>query len=152
MALYLVQHGKAVPKDQDPEEPLSDQGSREVEDIAQKAAEMGIKIDLIEHSPKLRARQTAEIFGKYTNPRQGTRQREGIKAKDDVTQLANEVNNAQGLMLVGHLPFMEKLVSYLLTGETEPKVVKFQNGGIVALDKDADSGGWMLKATLFPYL
>ncbi len=152
MALYLVQHGKAVPKDQDPDEPLSDQGSSEVEDIAQKASEKGIQLELIEHSPKLRAKQTAEIFEKYANPGQGIREREGIKAKDDVSLLANEISSDQDLMLVGHLPFMEKLTSYLLTGQTEQRVVKFQNGGIVAMDKDSDSGAWMLKATLFPYL
>ena len=152
MAIYLVQHGKNTPKDQDPEEPLSEQGSREVEDIAKKARDMGIRLDLIEHSPKLRAKQTAEIFEKYSNPGQGTRQREGIKAKDDVTLLANELDNEKDLMLVGHLPFMEKLASYLITGQTEQRVVKFQNGGIVVLDKDADFGEWMLKGTLFPYL
>lgn len=152
MALYLVQHGKAVPKDQDSEQPLSDQGAQEVQDIAKQAQEKDIRLQRIEHSPKLRAQQTAEIFAKFTSPEQGTKEREGIKALDDVTVTANEISSDQDVMLVGHLPFMEKLTSYLLTGQIEPKVLKFQNGGIVALDKDQESGNWILRSILFPYL
>ena len=152
MTLYLVQHGKAVPKEQDPEEPLSEQGLQEVEDVARVAKNKGARLDKIEHSPKLRAKQTAETFEKYLNPGQGTSQREGIKAKDDPTILGSEISSDQDLMLVGHLPFMEKLASYLLTGQTERRVVKFQNGGIVALDRDEGSGEWMLRATIFPYV
>ncbi len=152
MALYLVQHGKAVPKDQDPEEPLSDQGKKEVEAIAQEAMNKGIKLNRIEHSPKLRAEQTAEIFQKYLQPTQGIKQRDGIKAKDDVGIVANEVSSEQEIMLVGHLPFMEKLTSCLLVGEEERRTVKFQNGGIVVLDKDGESGEWVLITTLFPYI
>jgi phosphohistidine phosphatase len=53
-------------------------------------------------------------------------------------------------MLVGHLPFMERLTSYLITGSIDKPVLKFQNGGIVCLDKDVDSGFWIIRWTLMP--
>jgi phosphohistidine phosphatase len=53
-------------------------------------------------------------------------------------------------MLVGHLPFMERLAAYLVTGSWERRIIKFQNGGIVCLDKESETGGWFIKWTLMP--
>jgi len=56
-------------------------------------------------------------------------------------------------MLVGHLPFMEKLVSYLVADSPDrPPVVRFQNGGIVCLGRDLKSDAWFIKWTLFPQI
>jgi phosphohistidine phosphatase len=62
MALYLVQHGKSLPKDIDPEKGISDTGRAEVERIAAVAANYGVRIAGIAHSGKKRALQTASIF------------------------------------------------------------------------------------------
>jgi phosphohistidine phosphatase len=47
MALFLVQHGTSVPKEVDPECPLSDEGRDTVERIARDAAGHKIEVDLI---------------------------------------------------------------------------------------------------------
>jgi len=150
MALYLVQHGKALPKEQYPEQHLSDQGKTEVELIAKTAKNYNISVNRIEHSAKVRAGQTAEIFASALNPQGGIKEREGIKPLDDVTAIKAQIKNEDNLMLVGHLPFMERLASYLITGSQEPSVIKFQNGGIVCLDKDPDVDNWFIKWTLMP--
>ena len=54
------------------------------------------------------------------------------------------------LMLVGHLPFMERLTSHLITGSSENLVFKFQNGGIVCLDQDPGTDTWFIKWALMP--
>ncbi|MCJ7772188.1 MAG: hypothetical protein MUP22_03525, partial [Desulfobacterales bacterium] len=46
----------------------------------------------------------------------------------------------EDVMLVEHLPFMERLTAYLITGSFEKPVFKFQNIGIVCLDKDQATG------------
>jgi phosphohistidine phosphatase len=66
--LYLVHHGDAVGPDVNPMRPLSDRGRVESDMLAQKAAERGVKPDIIWHSGKLRARQTAECYWKRCNP------------------------------------------------------------------------------------
>ena len=48
------------------------------------------------------------------------------------------------------LPFMERMTAYLVTASPDNKVFKFQNGGIVCLDKDPESGSWMIIWTLMP--
>ena len=72
MALYLVQHGKSLPKDIDPEQGISDTGRAEVERIAVVAANYAVQIAGIAHSGKKRALQTAAIFCRRLRPeRQG---------------------------------------------------------------------------------
>jgi phosphohistidine phosphatase len=149
MALYLVQHGRNLPKEQDSEQPLSDEGRAEVERIAEVAAGYRVHVAAIDHSPKLRAQQTAEIFGSYLKPEAGIKERSGIKALDDVTAVANELNPSGNRMLVGHLPFMERLAAFLITGRQEPRVIKFQNGGIVCLNQEEDAG-WFIAWSLLP--
>ena len=150
MALYLVQHGKNLPKDQDPEQPLSPEGSEETHLVAWAASKLSQPLGLIQHSPKTRARQTAEIFAEYLHPDQGVQEREGIKALDDVSLVAEELQTGRSLMLVGHQPFMGRLATYLAAGYQEPTVVAFQNSGIISMDRDEDSGTWYLSWTLLP--
>jgi phosphohistidine phosphatase len=68
MALYLIQHGKSLPKDQDPDQGLSEDGITETERIAHQAQNDGVKVSQIRHSVKTRARQTAEIFARALKP------------------------------------------------------------------------------------
>jgi phosphohistidine phosphatase len=149
MPLFLVQHGKSLPKDVDPQKGLSDEGKDEVRRIASLAGEYAIPVSAIKHSAKKRARETAGIFAEALNPGGSVQEMEGLAPLDDVTKL--DVKGAKNVMLVGHLPFMEKLTSYLVTGSSDrPRVLKFQNGGIACLDRDEETSSWFIKWTLFP--
>jgi phosphohistidine phosphatase len=152
MALYLVQHGKALPKDKDAEQGLSKEGIADVERIAGVARQYGVHVGSIEHSGKKRAQQTAEIFAAALRPDKGVHVRKGIDPLDDVAVAASDLNSTDELMLVGHLPFMERLTAYLITGAVEKLVFKFQNGGIVCLDKDQEGRFWFIKWTLMPHI
>jgi phosphohistidine phosphatase len=148
MAIYLVQHGKNLPKDVDPEKGLSEEGKKEVERVASAAKRYGLTVASIRHSGKKRALQTAEIFESILKSRDGVREVSGLGPLDDVPGPA--LDPKENVMFVGHLPFMEKLVSYLITGSAERPVLKFQNGGMVCLEKDAESGAWVIKCMLMP--
>jgi len=150
MALYLVQHGKCLSKDVDPEKGLSQEGIAEVRRIAEVAKGYHVKPAVICHSGKKRARQTAEIFSETLEPVESLRQEDGIKPLDDVTAFTKGMDVGQNVMLVGHLPFMERLCSYLITGSIEPAVFKFQNGGIVCLERSPESENWAIRWALMP--
>jgi len=139
MALYLVQHGKSLPPEIDPDRSLSEV-----------AAGYNVSVSLIKHSGKTRARQTAEIMASCLNPEGGIVQSSGLDPNDDVTSVKDRCICRDNMMLVGHLPFMERLVSYLITGRPDLTIFKFQNGGIVCLDKDTGSGSWYITWTLMP--
>lgn len=150
MALYLVQHGKSLSREADPEQGLSEEGVLDVERIAGVAQGYGISVTAIRHSGKKRARQTAEIFAAALRPEMGVQEQAGLKPLDDVTVLAGDVISGDNRMLVGHLPFMERLTSYLITGTADRILFKYQNGGIVCLDQDAGTGAWFIKWALMP--
>lgn len=150
MALYLVQHGKSLPREQDPEQGLSPEGISEVRRIAEVAGGYSVRPAAIRHSGKTRARQTAEIFADALSPPKGLERISGIAPLDDVAMVAKNLKNEDNLMMVGHLPFMERLTNYLVTGSAEGLVFKFQNGGIVCLDKSFDSARWFIKWALMP--
>ena len=150
MALYLVQHGKSLPKDVDPDQGLSEEGVAETKRIADVAANYGVNVSHIKHSVKTRAQKTAEIFTSALNPTGGIVEADGLKPLDDVIAFAASIDPAENSMLVGHLPFMERMTSYLVTGSTDKPVFKFQNSGIVCLNKDPDSGSWVIVWTLMP--
>ena len=155
MALFLVQHGKSLPKEKDPDQSLSKEGFTETQAMAEMAFEQFVQVTRIIHSGKKRALQTAEIFMKALEPEAGIIKGAGLAPLDDVTQFAsslkNEENiNEENIMVVGHLPFMERLVSYLVTGSPERPVIKFQNSSIICLDTEDVSEPWFIRWALFP--
>jgi phosphohistidine phosphatase len=150
MALFLVQHGKSLAKDVDPDQGLSEEGVAETRRIAEVASGYHVNVKCIKHSVKTRARATAEIFAAALNPVDGLQEITGIKPMDDVAAIAKDMDSQADTMLVGHLPFMERMTSFLITGSIENPVVKFQNSGIVCLDQDHETGPWFIKWTLMP--
>jgi phosphohistidine phosphatase len=150
MSVYLVQHGKSLPKEEDLEKGLSEKGIKDVTRIAKVAKESGISVSCIKHSGKKRARQTAEIFSSALNPEGGIQEISGLNPVDDVRAFSSNLRSKENIMYVGHLPFMERLSSYLICGDEDNPVFKFQNGGIVCIDKDEDSEEWAIKRTFMP--
>ena len=152
MAIYLVQHGKSLSKEQDPRKGLSEQGVAEAQRIAQVAAQYGVRVSRIVHSGKLRALQTAEIYAEQLSPPKGIRQIKGINPLDDAAAFGSALQIAGNDMIVGHLPFLEKLIAYLVTGKTGPPVFRMQNGGIVCLDFYPESTYVVIQWALMPHV
>lgn len=150
MAIYLVQHGKCYSKEQDPRKGLSPEGAAEVQRIAKVAADYGIRVNKILHSGKDRASQTARIMAEALNPAEGVNAVEGINPLDDVVSCAETLDLAAGIMIVGHLPFLEKLTAYLVTGRPESPIFKMQNGGILCLGAAEGSQQAVVKWALMP--
>jgi phosphohistidine phosphatase len=131
--LYLVRHGRAKPKDEDPERSLSEVGKDDVFKMAAWADRAGIHVDEIRHSGKARARQTAELFA----ARLGTSSPlpvSGLGPNDDVGPLAESLRKeTRSVMLVGHLPLLERLAALLITGRTDQTAVCLDAGGLLVL-------------------
>jgi phosphohistidine phosphatase len=150
MALYLVQHGQCHSKEQDPLKGLSDIGREQTALIAGVAADYQVSVSQVAHSGKLRAQQTAEIFADALKPQNGMQVISGIAPLDDVASFAGSLALDEDLMLVGHLPFMEKMIAFLVTGQEQPSIFQMQNSGIVCIDADPRTGKSIIKWTLMP--
>jgi len=139
MRLYLIQHGEATPEDVNPSRPLTPKGSEEVTKIASFLAQMDLGPVSIRHSKKLRARQTAEIISAALGPGYPVQQSENLSPSDPVRNLIEEIKRMTAdLMIVGHLPFLGKLASTLLTGSESTNPVAFRQGGVVCLQRKED--------------
>lgn len=153
MKLYLVQHGEAKPKAQDPERPLTAQGQDDVARVASFARRAGVEIHQIRHSGKLRAEQTAIILGEYLEPVDGVVAIEGLAPRGDVRRVAEFLGReTRPFMFVGHRPFMDRLAGLLVAGDQERAVVRFTQGGIVCLERDPETWTWVVRWVVTPDL
>ena len=150
MAVYLVQHGQSLSKEKDPAKGLSDIGRQETLKIADVALMYQVPVSKILHSGKARAEQTAQIFKDILKVNPPLGKADGIGPLDDVTDLGSRIDPESNRMIVGHLPYMERLVSFLTAENFELRVIRFQNSGIVCLDRDEK--GWFIKWTLNPHI
>jgi phosphohistidine phosphatase len=134
MDFYLVRHGEAVSQAVDGRRPLTPQGRRDVERIGRAAAERGIKPGQIFHSGLLRAQQTAEILSESIGAIEGVRELVGLRPDDDPAIVKAELEaSTVSLMLVGHLPYMSRLTSCLVTGDADRQLVEFAPATVLGL-------------------
>jgi phosphohistidine phosphatase len=151
MDVYLMQHGEARPESEDPQRPLTDRGRQEVERVARHAGSLGLGIALVQHSGKLRARQTAEIVASHLAPPPRVEELPGLGPNDDPEAAARAIQDAaETRLLVGHLPHLAKLASWLLIGDPDRTIVAFRMGGLVGLRRGTE--GWRLRFALVPEL
>jgi len=132
--IYFVQHGLAVDKTENPERPLSESGIKQTSAIAKQVQQAALPVDIILHSGKLRAQQTAEIFATHLNI-SGVTEVAHLSPNDDIKLMARELNSNNALY-VGHLPHLEKLVSYLVTNNEDTNIIKFQNSAVACLESN----------------
>jgi len=153
MKLYLVQHGEAVAKEEDPERPLSEQGERDVRAVAARLKSAGIRVARLWHSGKLRAQQTANLLAPAVLPRGGKpRAIEGIAPKSPVAEFCIDADVwEEDTLVVGHLPFMARLFALLMTGDSEREIVAYRPGSVACLER-TEAGHWVLLWMLRPEL
>ncbi len=78
--------------------------------------------------------------------------RDDLGPNDDVTALSDELAHVeQDVMIVGHLPFLSKLTSLLVTGSESADTVAFKNAGIVCLSRSEEKR-WQLDWVVIPEL
>jgi phosphohistidine phosphatase len=148
MRLYLVQHGEARSELEDPERSLTPRGEKETRKISDATKRLSIFPKKIYHSGKKRAEQTAGIIAAALDlPAQVG---QGLNPNDDIRPWVERISaEAEDLMIVGHLPFLEKLASFLVFGNERTKAVLFRYSAIVCLEKK-EAGRWAVDWILKP--
>ena len=153
MNLYLVQHAEPKRKEEDPQRPLSEKGLAEIRKVASFICEhSSVQVNSIMHSGKTRACQTAEVLAEHLRPPEGIKEVEGLKPLDDPLTWAERLaETKEDIMLVGHLPHLDKLSAYLLCQDENKRVVDFRMGGVVCLGRD-EAGTWSVRWMLIPQI
>jgi phosphohistidine phosphatase len=149
MNIYLVRHGEAEPERIDPERPLTSLGQEEVETVARMAAARDVRVSVIFHSGILRARQTADILARHLQSTSTVRQLSGLLPQDDPAIARAELEAARSpVMLVGHLPHLNRLAALLVCGDAEREIVDFAPATLACCLND--EGKWTIAWTLRP--
>ena len=155
MDIYLVQHAQAKSTEQDPARPLSEEGVANIERVSAYAEKVGFTVDCIYHSGKLRAKQTAEILAGHLSIADKVETKKGLDPNDSVAPIRDWLDRLssegiRNIVIVGHLPFLDKLTSLLVTGAEDAHVVAFQNAGIVKLVPKSAGSGYSIQWIITP--
>jgi len=146
---YLVRHGDAVSETLNPERPLSRLGQEQVEQVARAAVARQAQVSAIFHSGILRAQQTAEILATYLGPALGVQRMSGLAPQDDPAIAKAELEAAPAsVMLVGHLPHMNRLAGLLINGDADRDAVDFAPATLVCVAHE--SSRWQLAWVVNP--
>jgi phosphohistidine phosphatase len=149
MKLYIVQHGISLSEEVDPEKSLSPDGEEQSRKIAEFLKEKSVHVDVLWHSPKKRAVQTAHILSE-TVASPEVQERKDLNPRDPVGPIREVIEPMEkNLMIVGHLPFLQKLVSLLLSGTEDDQFISIKNSGVICLEY-ADS--WKVSWAVTPEL
>jgi len=145
-----MQHGNPVSKEENSERPLSSQGIEDVSNVGVFLERFGIKVDRVLHSGKTRARQTAEIICSRLTPGREPIQHEKLSPLDDVREFSQQIKGYdEDLMVVGHLPHLAKLASFLIAGSEAINIVSFKQGGVLCLIKEYEQP-WTISWMVIP--
>ncbi len=144
MNLYLLRHGIATDPgtpgcENDSERPLIPKGERRLRAAAAAMEKMELSFDLILSSPFLRAKQTAEIVAGEL------KLKKRIEFSDNLIlipggnarALIHELNGLrpapENVLLVGHEPYLSRLISLLVSGGSDA-VIEIKKGGLCKLE------------------
>jgi phosphohistidine phosphatase len=138
-SLYFIRHGIAQERSDeidDSDRALTDEGRKKTCHVAKRLHELGLRFDLIQTSPLVRAKQTADIFGD--------------SGFDCPTEISNELSpegsfdhwlkwflkwqktGKTSLGLVGHEPNLSSWAEFLLWGEVKGVLV-LKKAGVIGL-------------------
>lgn len=135
MNLYFLRHGKACERSPqwrpDSTRPLTREGEEKTLDVARGLQNLDLSFDLILSSPYARALRTAEIVAEVFKSKK-IFESANLTPGADLNALIGEINeNHRGvndLLLVGHEPFMSKMISMLLAG-TDSLSIELRKAG-----------------------
>ncbi len=150
MKAYLVRHGQAVAPQVDSSQPLSDQGRGEIEHVARTLKNMNVKLSAIYHSGKLRAEESAMILAGALETGKA-KKTTGLAPNDEPAEALELIEAGDGdIMLVAHLPLLDRLLRVLVKPGPDDELPEFDTGTIVALEPAEN--GWRVFRVLGPHM
>ncbi|MEO5804481.1 MAG: phosphohistidine phosphatase SixA [Verrucomicrobiota bacterium] len=139
MNLFILRHAKAEEHGSryldDSKRPLTNAGEKEMFRVAAGMREMDLSFGLILTSPFVRAKRTAEIVAeifKSNKLRLSKNLASGADARNLIAELNDNYPLLKNILLVGHEPYLSKLISRLSSGD-EKLSLHFKKAGLCKL-------------------
>lgn len=149
--LYLVRHAialEAAPGQSDDARPLSEEGIQKFRETVRGLKRLGVRLDRLYHSPKLRAVQTAELLVPLL---EGETEVTPYLAAEPSMALLDTLQGSK-VALVGHEPWISQLCAWLLIARREGHAFPFKKGGVALLEGSPKPGQMRLQGFWAPGL
>ncbi|MBN1834762.1 MAG: phosphohistidine phosphatase SixA [Spirochaetales bacterium] len=156
MRVYLVRHGEAKSKDEDPERGLTEQGRLQVEAVGRLISRDIRSVGSIWHSGKKRAAETAEILAGFLPGQEAAAQPvmlPGLSPEDPPGPIAAELRaGSEDVLLVGHLPFLDRLALLLIGADSRhvQRLLAFEPAAALCLERREEA--WLIAWFVSPPL
>lgn len=153
MKLYLMRHGEAELGGPDNERALSAKGKGSVLQLAHFLSPLKLEIAHLFHSDKLRASETASLIERALQLKYPKLVRPDLDPNAAIHDFLNELSFSAGdVFVVGHLPYLGKLASYLTTGNEYLAHYAIQPGSLLCFEVSGYSSQWQLVWMMNPAL
>src|SRR5206468_1010259 len=144
MNLYILRHGIAMERSEwrkkDSDRPLTEEGLRKMKKIARGMKRLELSFDWILTSPYRRAYDTAQIVADALKARKTLKVLKALASDGNPEQLMRNLAlnylSRENLLLVGHEPYLTRLISTLI-GSDEPLGIALKKGGLCKLTADS---------------
>ncbi|GIW32917.1 MAG: phosphohistidine phosphatase [Meiothermus sp.] len=149
--LYLIRHAialDAAPGQPDEARPLSQDGIQKFIGVARGLKRLGVRLDRLYHSPRLRAVQTAELLVPLLD---GETEVTPYLAAEPGPELLQTLQG-NSVALVGHEPWISDLCAWLLYGRRGGAAFPFKKGGVAHLEGTPKPGQMKLLGFWSPRL
>ncbi len=139
-SLTVFRHGKASRSEKYPvdfDRPLTKRGPKDVAISVRVLLRLSPEIDWIISSPARRTRQTAEILHDSMGLRRGIIWEEDLyeSGTDNALSIVQQVpNEVQHVLLVGHNPTMEEIISGICVGTTNHFSCSLSTSGFATME------------------
>ena len=118
---------------------LTPKGKRQLRQAAAAMKTLGLRFDLILSSPYLRAKQTAEIVAESLKLKRRLKFSDELAPDGSPKNLVGQLNELkpepENVLLVGHEPYLSRLISLLTTGDMD-LAMDFKKGGLCKLEME----------------
>jgi phosphohistidine phosphatase len=156
-SLYLIRHGIAEERgnyEDDAQRPLTDEGHKKTKQVAKRLYELGLRFDLLQTSPLVRAQQTADIFmDLFATPVERSTE---LAPEGDFETWLSWVSEwlsehpqpaKASLGIIGHEPDLTSWAEMLIWGEIKSGLV-LKKAGLIGLSLPATQP-WINNGVLF---
>ena len=145
MNLFILRHGLAadlgdpgLPKDlKDADRPLTPKGKQKLWRTTEAMQALELRFDVVISSPLLRAMQTAQIVTEALALRKKLILTDHLAPGGSPKALVEQINalspRARNILLVGHEPYLSKLIALLTTGDPGA-ALELKKGGLAKLE------------------
>jgi len=131
LELYILRHGEAgrslAPSTRDSRRPLTEDGRKEVSEVAESIASLKIRFDHIVSSPLSRAAETALLVAKTAKPSVEVEFWDELKPEGDSKKFCSrlaKLGENSVVLAVGHEPYLTGLISEITGGPGARLVLK----------------------------